>query len=463
MNLHLTFQINKKQEERVKSMIVLILIAVAVGGQVESAETDLYPLTKQQAVDESTLDPVILADTTVDSLTHPDRKVRWVTVRFFSHYWKDGPWHATMIVAMPPKIKRERLGLTAITLAGVGKKGMEPGFDAKRDLAEMTAMEFGIPVATMPQQGTHFGLNEIHELSDHLTKKFVETGDPSWLAAYCGAAVRARAVTMLGKLTGHPIHSVVHMGGSISAGQGWVWAAFDDRVKGLVASGSIGPFNKIYANRPPRKRLRFLSEAPEEIKQLFLKHRDPITYARRIECPVLIATGSNDQASPPLVISEFVSAFQGPTHLATVPNGLHSPGTQRQARTFRMWIDHTLFDRPLSQLSVEKLSYEAGRIKCSARINGKPVVQEVKLFYSRTNNPEFLASSYLNPRNKDNYARARWQMIPMSRNGESWIVTFDVPNPRCKYLACFVDIRDEFEGRPGHLTSFIRLLPGETQ
>ncbi|MHC4143805.1 MAG: hypothetical protein ACYSUD_03400, partial [Planctomycetota bacterium] len=229
-----------------KTAIALFLIAAAVDGRTESASRQLCLLTQQQAFDESTLDPVILSDRTVASRTHPDRQVRWVTVRFFSHDWKDGPWYATMTVAMPVKIRRECLGLAAITLSGVGKKGMEPDFNTLRDLAETTAMEFGIPVATMPQQGTHFGLTEIHELSDHLTKKFVETGDPSWLAGYPGAAVRARAVTMIGKLMGHPIHSVVHMGGSISAGQGWIWAAFDDRVKGLVASGSIGPFTKIY-------------------------------------------------------------------------------------------------------------------------------------------------------------------------------------------------------------------------
>jgi hypothetical protein len=451
------------QEKYMKLTISLILITIAISGKVESREPRLYPITQKQAVDETTLNPVILEDRTVVSQTHPDRQVRWVTVRFFSHDWKDGPWHATITVAIPPIIRRERLGLAAITLAGVGKKGMELDFDTKRDLAEAAAMEFGIPVATIPKQGTHYGLTEIHELSDYLTKKFVETGDPSWLAAYCGAAVRARAVTMIGKLTGCPIHSVVHMGGSISAGQGWVWEAFDDRVKGLVASGSIGPFDKIYANRPPRQRLRFLSEAPDEIRQMFLKHRDPINSARRINCPVLIATGSNDQASPPSVMAEFLGAFQGPRYLATVPNGLHSPGTQRQARTFRMWIDHTLFNRPLRQLSVKELSYTAGRITCCTLVTGKPTVQEVNLHYTGTNNPDFLDSFYLKPRNKDNYTRAKWQMIPMIRNGQSRTVRFDVPSPRCKYVACFVDVRDEFEGRPGHLTSFIRLLPGETQ
>lgn len=340
---------------------------------------------------------------------------------------------------------------------------MEPGFDALRDLAETTAIEFGIPVATMPQQGTHFGLTEIHELSDHLTKKFVETGDPSWLAGYCGAAVRARAVTMLGKLTGHPIHSVVHMGGSISAGQGWVWAAFDDRVKGLVASGSIGPFTKIYPDRPPRPRLRFLHEASDEIRQLFVKHRDPISHARRISCPVLIATGSNDRASPPAVMPEFVAAFKGPTCLATVPNGLHSPGTQRQAETFRMWVDHTLFGRPLSQLSVEGLSYEAGKVICRARVTGMSVVQEVNLVCTRTNNPEFLATSLARARTEGNYTQARWEVIPMTRNGRTWTVTFVVPKPKPKYAACFVDVRDEFRGRPGHVTSLIWQVPTETE
>ena len=65
---------------------------------------------------------------------------------------------------------------------------------------------------------------------------------------------------------------------------------------------------------------------------------------------------------------EFVAAFQGLTRLATVPNGSHSPGTQWQAETFRMWIDHTLFDRPLRHLAVEQLACEAGKITCRARI-----------------------------------------------------------------------------------------------
>ena len=233
----------------------------------------------------------------------------------------------------------------------------------------------------------------------------------------------------------------------------------------LVASGSIGPFTKIYPNRPPRARLRFLHEASEGIRGLFVKHRDPISYARQIDCPVLIATGSNDRACPPAVMPEFVATFRGTTCFATVPNGLHSPGTGRQAETFRMWIDHTLFDRPLSQISVERLSYESDKVTCRAKVPGEPKVREVNLVWTRNNNPKFLATSLAGARNgnKDNYTQASWEAIPFTTNGEIWTVTFDVPNPKPNYIACFVDVRDEFEGRLGHVTTLIRQLPEERE
>ena len=439
--------------------IATCVVVFVTGGRGEAADAGLYPLTRQQALDPATLDPQILSDRTVDSRTHPGQSIRWVKVQFFSHDWKDGPWRATMTVAMPPSIRADRLGMAAITVAGVARKGTDSDFDVKRDLVEATALQFGIPVATMPQQGTHFGISEIHELSDHLTRKFVNSGDPSWLSAFCGAAVRARAVTMLGQLAGKPMHSVVHMGGSITAGQAWVWAVFDSRVKGLVASGSIGPFTKVYSKRPLRDRLRFLTEAPDEIRQLFIQHRDPINYARRLDCRVLIATGSNDFACPPAVMPEFLAAFREPTCLATVPNGRHSPGTHRQADTFRMWIDHTLFERPLSRVTIEHMSFRDGRLECRARIQGKPAVRRVRLWWAASNNPDFLAGPNATTDSRDNYTRAKWKPLAMANDGATWTTSVEIPEPRPRYTACFVDVLDEFAGRPGHVTSLVRQLP----
>ena len=57
-----------------QSMTVILPVVFALGGQVESVRPRLYPLTRQRAVDESTLDPRILSDRTVASRTHPDRQ-----------------------------------------------------------------------------------------------------------------------------------------------------------------------------------------------------------------------------------------------------------------------------------------------------------------------------------------------------------------------------------------------------
>ena len=56
-----------------QSTTILRPVVFAFAGQVESVRLQLYPLTRQQAVGESTLDPMILADWTVASRTYPDR------------------------------------------------------------------------------------------------------------------------------------------------------------------------------------------------------------------------------------------------------------------------------------------------------------------------------------------------------------------------------------------------------
>jgi hypothetical protein len=416
-----------------------------------------YPLTAAQARDASTLDETILSDKVLASQADPTRKIRWVRARFFSHDWKDGPWRGTVQVALPVAIAENRRGFAAMCPGGTSKKGREPGFDAKRDFVERTVLELGIPVAIIPSQGTHLGKTEIHEMSDAMTKRFVETGDPGWLAAWPGAALRARALTVIGKLAGHPIRSAVHMGTSISAGQGWVWAACDERVKGVIGTGSIGPFRKVYPERPLRKRLDFLSKAPDPVKELFVKHRDPSVFAARITVPALVVVGSNDFATPPSVLPEFVAAFRQTPHLVSVPNFGHGCGTRRHHNSFRMWIDHTLFGRPLISVTMEKIAVTDGRLACTATVSGEPTVKAVSLIYAASSNLDFLQSRYSRAGQKDNYSKAKWTVAPMQQRGGKWTVDIPLPSGTPPHIAACVDVEEEWLGRPGYASTVVRL------
>jgi len=56
----------------------------------------VFPLTQQELQDESTLNETILSDVLIAGTKDSPQKLRDVRVRFFSHDWKDRPWHGTV-------------------------------------------------------------------------------------------------------------------------------------------------------------------------------------------------------------------------------------------------------------------------------------------------------------------------------------------------------------------------------
>ena len=426
--------------------------------KIASSSTDLFPLTQEQARDESTLNERIVSDTIVESSTHPGRMVRWVEVQFFSHEWKDGPWKSGIIVAMPPEITPDRQGLAAMCM--VSSMAMHEDLNMKRDYFEYTAMEFGIPVATIPYMEEHYGFSEIHEMTDHLIEKFIETGDLSWIGNYPGSAVRSRAITMIGKLTGHPITSVVHMGSSISAHQAWVWSLYDDRVKGLVPTGDVG-FNKDRfpfdgsLRFPQRKAVEALVNGDTLLLNLYLPENDPYYFGDRLKASILQIVGSNDPWCPPSTTPKFHAALQTPVYHTIVPNYGHGAGTVQHAVSFQMFIDHVLFSRPIGKAELEKVSFNRQEVTCTARLTGGGEIKEVHLYYATSNDPNFLRSSSFNDTPKNNYIKAEWLSVPMTRHEDHWTAEINTEDPSDQFIACFVDVKDEYEDRPGHYSSYV--------
>ena len=422
-----------------------------------SSVTDLFPLTQEQARDESTLNERIVSDTTVESSTHPGRKIRWVEVQFFSHEWKDGPWKSGIIIAMPAEITPERQGLAAMCM--VSSMAMHEDLNMKRDYFEYTAMEFGIPVATIPYMGEHYGISEIHAMTDRLIEKFIETGDLSWIGNYPGSVVRARAVTMIGKLTGHPITSVVHMGSSISAHQAWVWSVYDNRVKGLVSTGDVG-FNKDRfpfdgSLHFPRKAVQTLVNADTQLLNLYLPEHDPYYFGDRLKASVLQIVGSNDPWCPPSTTPKFHAALLPPVYHTIVPNYGHGAGTVQHAESFQMFIDHVLFSRPIGKAEIEKVSFNVQKVTCKAQLTGGGEIKDVYLYYTTSNHPNFLCSSSFNDTPKNNYIKAEWLSVPMTLQEDLWTAEISTAETSDKFITCFVVVTDEYEGRPGHYSSYV--------
>ena len=126
--------------------------------------TPFLPMSIEQILDASTLDEKVVHK---EVLTHPDfpgEEVEKLTTRYFSHQWKDGPWHGTVNIYLPKDIPEVNRGLVALCPRGSLARTIMPDIDIERDYPVGTALHFKIPVCTMPQAGEHFNLKEIHQL-----------------------------------------------------------------------------------------------------------------------------------------------------------------------------------------------------------------------------------------------------------------------------------------------------------
>ncbi len=419
---------------------LLLFLGPVVAAQ-ESEGEPCFPLTEAEMLDESTLNVEILMHKLVPSSINPGEKIRIVRARYYSHEWKDGSWYGTVTIVMPETIAPDRAGMMAVCPRGT--INVEPEFDLELNFFEYTALKCGIPVMGLPNLGEHYGLSEIYQLSDFLNMRFVESGDPSWLAAYPSAAARSRGATLVSNLTGNPITSIVHMGSSISAGHGYVWARFDSRVKELVATGSIGCFRDLFPQdgsyHSGRPAVDALAAMEESMKQVFEWHRDPAVFGGELSCNVLLVTGVRDRFVPPLVVPRLLNALGGETRVLQVPEYGHGCGTNRHGDAFRMAIDRTLLGNKQPAIVDVQVGRSGTKLTCSAVVEGEEEDAEVRLWYLPVSDPLFFQSPNFPDTPEANYTSAEWESVPMRKEGGKWIVEVSYINPAVPDVAWFVD------------------------
>jgi len=435
-----------------------------------SASNPVFPLTPKQMLDESTLDLKVLKDQSyVCSFpSGANRRLRRVSVRYFSHQWKDGPWEGTVELLIPDDIPADRRGV--VFFAPDGPVNIEEGVTLRRDLWERTAVEMGIVIASMPDAGRHLGEDGLHAVSDAFLIRAIQSGDLGWLPIYPFAALRARAATMIGKLTGVPVQSVVHMGFSISATHAWNWPTYDQRVKGLIATGDIGciedwfPLDGSLKNSP-RPAYNFLSQAPKDIQQTAIRLHDPFYYGGRLH-NVLLIDGTSDPFVAPLPLAKFFAALGEPKHLSVVPNYGHGCNSRRHVDLARMWLEHWLGNRPLTQVAfVEPPALVDGKLWVRARVQSQAQIGKVQFIYVTSAEPNFLRGLLLPDAPKQSYARAQWQSVPLMKSvtadgsGE-WSASVELPAGQAGklFVAGYADVEDCHDGWAGYASTAVHWL-----
>jgi hypothetical protein len=426
----------------------------------------LLPFSREEMLDQSTLQEET-NEYTEPSACFRGRTNRVVHAQYFSHSWHDGDWKGELKIVIPETI--ERPGVLALADSAPDLAHTEAGMDPEQEYLDCTANQFGIVAASLPNSDEHFGVREIHDVFDHMLCEMAQRNDLAWSPFWPLVALRMRAITAVGKVTGQPVHSAYHFGASITGSLSHPLARYDARIKALAVTGAYG------GRGMDRSAIHYKSGLYDRwceagcnpyaidpaLSAALTETADIYALGPWLTIPILEIVPTNDSNAPPLLTPELFAPLAGQTHHAMVPNVVHTHGTLRHARLFRMWIDHVELGRPVNRIEDFRFESRDARVVASARVSEDAPLQGVSLYYVAFDDDTYLGSPDWWNTPAECFTSAQWQEAPMQRAGDRWEVA--IPAPAARYVAGFVDAIDSHQNTPGYVSSFIKLLPLRTQ
>jgi PhoPQ-activated pathogenicity-related protein len=297
-----------------------------------------------------------------DYVAKPDRAYSWKLVKTIpgdgyttfvvdmkSQTWRTSPevnrplWQHWVTIVKPNEVKYD----TAFLLIGGGSNG-RPAPD-KPDAMTLafarTTNSVAVELTMIPNQPLVFNNDGQERKEDDLIcyswVKYMDTGDPTWLArlAMVKSAVRAMdtVTDLLGSEQGGrtPIRHFVVAGGSKRGWTTWLTGAVDKRAVAIVPAVidvvnvkacSINHFNSYGFFAPAvgdyiRHGIFDRSDTPEYAE--LLKIADPYSYRHRLTMPKFIVNGAGDQYFPPDSSKFYFDDLEGPKYLRYVANADH--------------------------------------------------------------------------------------------------------------------------------------------
>jgi len=135
----------------------------------------------------------------------------------------------------------------------------------------------------------------------------------------------------------------------------------------------------------------------------------------------------------------------------------HGCGSMTHVNTFRMWIDHCFFDRPLSQVTEVETEWTDLGLKVDVEIQGKPEVRKVAVYYHQTSDASFFDIGRANEfPNTDHFTKASFEALVMNVDGDGYSAVIPYDEQGGEYVALFVHVEDFAGKTTGYVSSMMR-------
>jgi PhoPQ-activated pathogenicity-related protein len=283
--------------------------------------------------------------------TVPGDRVTSYVIDLKSQTWRRAPevnrpvWRHWLTITRPDKVTSD----TALLSIGGGRNGGAAPTAAPADAIDR-ARRSGTVVVTLgqvPNQPLVFNKDGKERSDDDLLAychiKFIETGDPTWVARLpmVKSAVRAMdaATEFLASAEGGKVavKKFVVVGGSKRGWTTWLTAAVDPRVKAIVPVvidvvnvrpsmmnhyAAYGFWAKAVGNYAVQHRVMDRWDSPRIVE--LNKIEDPYFYLDRLTLPKYVVNAAGDQFFTPDSSKFYFDDLKGPKYLRYVPNGDHS-------------------------------------------------------------------------------------------------------------------------------------------
>jgi hypothetical protein len=205
-----------------------------------------------------------------------------------------------------------------------------------------------------------------------------------------------------------------------------------------------------------------MSQASRDFQQSALRLYDPFYYGAQLH-NVLLIPCSNDPSVAPLAAAKFFAALGEPKHLSIVPNYGHECASRRHVDLARMWLEHLLDDRPLTQVRfIEPPAIVDGKLRVRARVQSQAQIKQVQFVYATSAEPNFLRGGLMPdaPKRDKGYAGAKWQTVSMMKStdgSDEWTAGVEFPAGQTGklFVAGFVDVEDRHQDRAGYVSTAV--------